>query len=155
MPTNGFPLVALSGLSKRRAVIISCSEAVLVWRDFFDELSDVTQHVVTDHTLVFRQPLEQLDLLELGHPVDLCTRGAVDESVRFPEKPFKQVVDLSVLLHVARVFITCPLDYFFVCYCHHNFPLSELSPRKDDVMRQARNRAITSLHLFQREGRFE
>ena len=75
MSTNGFPLVALSGLSKRRTVIISCSEAVLVRRDFFDELSDIL--------------------------------------------------------------------------------LSELNPRKDDVVRQAGNRAITSLHLIQWEGRFK
>lgn len=67
---------------------------------------------------LFPESLEQSDLLELGHIIDLLLGGAVDDRVRVLEEPLKQVAKLLPLLHVEHILIAQVLQHFSV-FCGH------------------------------------
>lgn len=86
--------------------------------DFLYELADVAQHRVANHIGVLPQPLEEFDLLELGHLVNLRLSGAVNKHICILEEPLEDVAELLTLLHMEHVLITQLLKHFLV-FCGH------------------------------------
>ncbi len=124
MSTNGVSVGRTGdGLLLCSFEIVSGAETILVGFDFLNKLTEVAEHLAAEHFRMFPETLEQFDLLELSHPIDLRLGGAVDEPVRVLEEPLEQVADLLVLPHVEHVLIAHPVnDFLFFRSCHGGNP---------------------------------